>query len=38
MDKLGKPKFPDGLKKILAPVTKTIEDVFEDITKTETEN
>ena len=33
-DKLGKQKFHEDMKKVFQPVTKTIKDVSEDVTKT----
>ena len=36
-DKLGKRKFHEDMKKIFEPVTKTIQDLSEDVTKTITE-
>ena len=33
-DKLGKQNFDEDMKKVIEPVTKTIEDVSEDVTKT----
>ena len=33
-DKLGKQNFQEDMKKVFEPVTKTIKDVSEDVTKT----
>ena len=36
-DKLGKQNFHEGLKKVFEPVTKSLENTSQDITKTITE-
>ena len=37
-DKLGKQNFHEDMEKVFEPVTKSIKDVSEEITKTMTEN
>ena len=37
-DKLGKQNFHEDMKKVIEPVTKPIKDVYEEVTKTITEN
>ena len=37
-DKLGKQNFHENIKKLYEPITDTIKDVSEKITKTSTEN
>ena len=37
-DKLGKQNFHEDMKKVFEPVTKSFKDVYEEVTKTMTEN
>ena len=37
-DKLGKQNFPEDLKNVSEPVTKSLEKTSQDITKTKSEN